>query len=172
MERLFRVAIVTVSDRAARGERDDQSGPALVHLVEQRLGSVVESAIVPDERPAIQAQVVRLVDAQGVDLVLTTGGTGVSPRDITPEATREVIEREVPGVAELMRLEGSRRTPLAMISRAICGIRGRSVILNLPGSPKGAVESLEAVMPLLPHLVQKVQGDPSDCGQPIAMRRS
>ena len=111
-----------------------------------------------------------MIGLRGIDLLLTTGGTGVSPRDVTPEATRGVIEREVPGVAELMRLEGLRRTPLAMISRAICGIRKHTVILNLPGSPKGAVESLEAVLPLLPHLIEKVQGDPTDCGQKMGTR--
>jgi molybdopterin adenylyltransferase len=172
MERLINVAIVTVSDRASRGEREDQSGPALVHLVEQRLGRVIETIIVPDEWQVIRVRLIKLVDEQRVDLVLTTGGTGVSPRDVTPEATRDVIEREVPGVAELVRLEGLRHTPLAMISRAICGIRGRSVILNLPGSQTGAVESLEIVLPLLPHLIDKVQGDPSDCGHPMnAMSR-
>ena len=164
------VAIVTVSDRTARGERADQSGPALIELVERRLGRVIQTAVVPDEQPAIQAELERLVGFGGVDLVLTTGGTGVSPRDVTPEATREVIEREVPGVAELMRLEGLRRTPLAMISRAVCGIRKHSVILNLPGSPKGAVESLEAVLPLLTHLIEKVQGDSTDCGQKMGTR--
>jgi molybdenum cofactor synthesis domain-containing protein len=162
------VAVVTVSDRAARGERVDQSGPALVELVERRLGRVIQTAVVPDEQPAIQAELERLIGLRGIDLVLTTGGTGVSPRDVTPEATRLVIEREVPGIAELMRLEGRRRTPLAMISRAICGIRKQSVILNLPGSPKGAIESLEAVLPLLPHLIEKVQGDPSDCAGIVA----
>lgn len=159
------VAVVTVSDRAARGERIDQSGPALVELVERRLGRVIQTAVVPDEQPVIRAELERLMDQSSIDLVLTTGGTGVSPRDVTPEATWGVIEREVPGVAELMRLEGLRHTPLAMLSRGVCGIRGRSVVLNLPGSPTGAVESLEAVLPLLRHLIDKAQGDPADCGK-------
>lgn len=163
----MRVAVVTVSDRAADLEREDRSGPGVVRLVEARLGDVVETAVVPDELPAIGATLVRLVDEADLDLVLTTGGTGVAPRDITPEATRAVIDRDVPGVVELMRLEGYRHTPLAFISRAVCGIRGRSVILNLPGSPKGAVESLEAVLPLLPHLIAKVRGDTSDCHRPV-----
>ena len=161
----IRVAVVTVSDRASSGERIDQSGPALVELVERRLGRVIQTAVVPDERSMIQVELERLMEQGGIDLVLTTGGTGVSPRDVTPEATRDVIEREVPGIAELMRLEGLRRTPFAMMSRAVCGISKRSVILNLPGSPTGAVESLEAVLPLLPHLMKKVQGDPSDCAR-------
>ncbi|MEW6324389.1 MAG: MogA/MoaB family molybdenum cofactor biosynthesis protein, partial [Nitrospirota bacterium] len=131
--------------------------------IDRRLGRVVETVVVPDERPAIRKTLVRLVDARGVDLVVTTGGTGVSPRDVTPEATREVIDREVPGVAELMRLKGLCRTPRAMISRGVCGIRKRSVVLNLPGSPRGAVESLNVVLPLLPHLIGKVQGDQADC---------
>ena len=166
------VAVVTVSDQAARGERVDQSGPALVELVERRLGRVIQTAVVPDEQPAIRAELERLIGLRGIDLLLTTGGTGVSLRDVTPEATRGVIEREVPGVAELMRLEGLRRTPLAMISRAICGIRSHTVILNLPGSPKGAVESLEAALPLLPHLIDKVQGDPTDCTSVVAEERA
>jgi len=165
MRRLFTVAIVTVSDRAARGERVDQSGPALVELVERRLGQVIQTDVVPDEPTAIQLLLERLADGGGIDLIVTTGGTGVSPRDVTPEATRNVIGREVPGVTELMRLEGLRHTPLAMLSRGVCGIRGRSVVLNLPGSPTGAVESLEAVLPLLRHLIEKVQGDPADCAR-------
>lgn len=163
MHRVFTIAIVTVSDRAARGEREDRSGPGLVRFVEERLGSVAAVATVPDEQTAIEALLEHLVDRRGVELVLTTGGTGISPRDVTPEATRSLIDREIPGVAELMRLQGWHRTPMAMISRAICGVRGRSVILNLPGSPTGAVESLEAVLPLLPHVIAKVQGDQSDC---------
>jgi molybdopterin adenylyltransferase len=168
MRRPVTVAIVTVSDRAARGERVDQSGPALVELIERRLGRVIQTDVVPDEQPAIQELLGRLADSGGLDLILTTGGTGVSPRDVTPEATRDVIEREVPGVTELMRLEGRRHTSLAMLSRAVCGIRGQSVILNLPGSPTGAVESLEAVVVLLPHLIEKVQGDPADCAGIVA----
>jgi len=164
----MRVAVVTVSDRAADLEREDVSGPGVVRLVEARLGDVVETAVVPDELTAIGATLVRLVDEADLDLVLTTGGTGVAPRDITPEATRAVIDRDVPGVVELMRLEGYRHTPLAFISRAVCGIRGRSVILNLPGSPKGAVESLEAVLPLLAHLIAKVRGDAGDCHRPAS----
>ena len=168
MKDSFSVAIVTVSDRAARGEREDRSTQVLTQLVAQRLGSVVETVLVADEREDIESALIRLIDKRAMNLVLTTGGTGVSPRDVTPEATRAVIERDVPGVAEFMRAEGLRHTPMAMISRAICGIRKQSVILNLPGSPRGAVESLDAVLSLLPHLIKKVQGDPHDCGRPVS----
>jgi molybdopterin adenylyltransferase len=171
MRKPVAVAIVTVSDRAARGERVDQSGTALIELVERQLGRVIQTDVIPDEPEAIQSLLKRLAAGGAVDLILTTGGTGVSPRDVTPEATRSVIEREVPGVPDLMRLEGLRHTPMAMLSRAVCGIRQQSVILNLPGSPKGATESLEAVLPLLPHLIEKVQGDPRDCAGIVAEER-
>jgi molybdenum cofactor synthesis domain-containing protein len=121
------------------------------------------SAIVPDDIEAISKVLISWADENGADLILTTGGTGLSPRDVTPEATMGVIQRLVPGMAEAMRLTSLQKTPHAMISRAVAGVRGRTLIINLPGSPKGAVENLEAVLPALEHAIAKIQGDPSEC---------
>ncbi len=162
----FRAGVITVSDRGFQGERTDLSGP-LIEGVLQGIG--IESAfraLVPDERPRIREILRRCVDEEGLDLVVTTGGTGVSPRDVTPEATRDVIEREIPGIGEAMRRNSMARTPHAMLSRAIAGIRGRSLILNLPGSPRGAEENLAAVLPALRHALDKIQGDTSECAAP------
>ncbi len=158
------VAILTVSDRGARGEREDRSGPAVREALSALPGAtVVAEAIVPDEVEAIEAALRQWV-AQGFDLVLTTGGTGFSPRDVTPEATRRVVERETPGLAEAMRAASLARTPHAMLSRAVAGIAGRSLIVNLPGSPRAARENLEVILPALPHGLAKLKGDPSECG--------
>ena len=147
-----RVGILTVSDRSARGERDDLSGPALVRLTEQQLGfHVAEYAIVPDEREEIAARLRDWSDRARLDLILTTGGTGFAPRDVTPEATRDVLERETPGLAEAMRAASLAVTPHAMLSRAVAGIRGRTLIVNLPGSPKAAGENLNTIAPALRH---------------------
>lgn len=150
-------AVLTISDSSARGERSDLSGPALARVLRKRHFSVVATEIVPDERPAIQKMLVRL--AGKAQLVVTTGGTGIAERDVTPEATQAVCDRLLEGVAERMRAEGARKTPLAALSRGVCGIRGKSMILNTPGSPRGAVESLEAVIDLLPHALQLLSGD-------------
>ena len=150
-------AVVTVSDSSSRGEREDLSGPAVASLLEQRQFQVVAREVVPDEGVAIREILIRL--SQQVRLVVTTGGTGVALRDVTPEATTAVCDRLLPGIAERMRAEGALKTKFAALSRAVCGTRGRSVILNLPGSPKGAVESLEAVVDLLPHTLQLLAGD-------------
>ena len=155
----IRVAILTVSDRGARGERVDTAGPAVGEVVGRIGASIVETAVLPDEVASISLQLRRWCDAGGVDLVLTTGGTGLSPRDVTPEATLEVAERLVPGLAELMRAEGLKSTPMASLSRAVVVTRGRTLIVNLPGSERGARESLEAVLSLLPHAVELLQGD-------------
>lgn len=153
---MIRVGILTVSDRSARGERADLSGPALAQAVAERLAGaeVVATGIVPDEREEIAAWLRAGADELALDLILTTGGTGFAPRDVTPEATRSVIEREAPGLAEAMRSESLRVTPHAMLSRAIAGIRGRTLIINLPGSPKAAVENLVTVLSVLPHAVE------------------
>jgi len=157
-----RVGILTVSDRSARGDREDLSGPALARAVSERLSgaAVTQTAIVPDERGEIAATLRQWADELGLELILTTGGTGVAPRDVTPEATLAVVERLTPGLAEAMRAESLRVTPHAMLSRGVAGIRGRTLIVNLPGSPKGAVENLLTILPVLPHAVELLQEDP------------
>ena len=159
---MARIGVLTISDRAASGERSDLSGPALVALLQERCPyAVVEcTAVVPDDREAIAGQLRDWADGEHLDLVLTTGGTGFSPRDITPEATRDVIEREAPGLAEAMRAASLRITPHAMLSRAVAGVRGRTLIVNLPGSHRAAVENLETVLPVLPHALELLAEDP------------
>jgi len=156
-------AILTLSDKGSRGEREDLSGPALRNWLTERGVTVACMALMPDELEQIAALLEDWADRLRPDLILTTGGTGVSPRDLTPEATRRVIERELPGFAERMRMESLKKTPHAIISRAIAGIRGGTLIVNLPGSPKGAVENLAAIWPAIPHAIAKIQGDPADC---------
>ncbi len=151
----MRVGVLTVSDRSARGEREDKSGPLLAELVEERLGAeVVRMDVVPDEREEIAAVLKDWADRLRLDLVLTTGGTGFAPRDVTPEATRDVIEKEAPGLAEAMRAESLKVSPHAMLSRGVAGIRGNTLIVNLPGSPKAVRENLEVILPALPHAVE------------------
>jgi len=163
---MYRVGILTASDRGARGEREDRSGPALAEAIASLPGAqVVARAIVPDEQPEIEAVLRRWV-AEGFDLILTTGGTGLSPRDVTPEATRAVIDREAPGFAEAMRAASLAITPHAMLSRAIAGLAGRTLIINLPGSPKAARENLMTILPALGHGLDKLRGDPSECATP------
>jgi len=158
--------IITVSDRGARGEREDLSGAAIARLLATSSARVDAVAIVPDEKNSIQALLMEFADQRGLDLILTTGGTGLSPRDVTPEATREVIEREIPGLIEMVRREGALKTPFAALSRAVAGIRGRSLIINLPGSPVAVKENLEVLLPLLNHAIEKIQGDQRDCARP------
>jgi molybdenum cofactor synthesis domain-containing protein len=159
---MIHVGILTVSDRSARGEREDLSGPALMDAVTRGLvdTEVVQRAIVPDEREAIAAQLVTWTDEAGLDLILTTGGTGFAPRDVTPEATRAVLDREAPGMAEAMRAASLRITPHAMLSRAVAGMRGQTLIINLPGSPRAAVENLETLLPVLPHALELLREEP------------
>ncbi|MCS7246886.1 MAG: MogA/MoaB family molybdenum cofactor biosynthesis protein [Anaerolineales bacterium] len=152
--------VLTVSDRAAKGERQDVSGPALRQTIEAHGGSVVLQAIVADEQSEIIQVLRSWCDEHAVDVILTTGGTGCAPRDVTPEATLAVLERSVPGIGEAIRAESLRQTPHAMLSRGIAGIRNRTLIINLPGSPKGAVQSLEVILPVLPHAVQLLREDP------------
>jgi len=149
-------AVLTVSDSVALGSRVDASGPAVVRALEQAGFSVAAREIVPDERPVIEAALRRL--AAKAELVVTTGGTGVAERDVTPEATRAVCQRLVEGVAERMRSEGARQTPLAALSRGLCGVCGRTLILNLPGSPAAATDSLAAVIEVLPHALDLLRG--------------
>lgn len=151
----MRVGILTISDRASRGEYEDRAGPLIADVVRSSLGAdVAQAAVVPDERDQIAATLRRWCDEQDLDLILTTGGTGFAPRDVTPEATRDVIEREAPGLAEAMRAASLRVTPHAMLSRAVAGIRGRTLIVNLPGSPKAVSENLATILPALPHAVE------------------
>ncbi len=159
------VAIVTVSDRGSRGEREDSSGRALAERMEALGYEVVYRIVVADEIPEVTAALRHCADKRKVALILTTGGTGVSPRDVTPDATMAVLDRLIPGMAEAMRAASLQKTPHAMISRAIAGIRGSTLVVNLPGSPKGAIENLEAIVPALPHAIEKIQGDPSECAQ-------
>jgi len=158
----YRVQIITVSDKGSRGERIDTSGPAIKGMLEKDF-AVGDIIIVPDEADLIAEAMIRAIDKEGVDLVVSTGGTGLSLRDVTPEATRLVIERDLPGFAEVMRAESYRITPRAIISGAVCGIRGKSIIVNLPGSEKAAVECLGFIIGAIPHALAKLQGDPSDC---------
>jgi len=165
MEQKIRAAIITLSDKGSRGERVDESGAVIREMVEGIGASVDHYEVLPDEKPRIIEALTRLSDSGAVDLILTTGGTGVAPRDVTPEATRAVIDRELPGMAEAMRAESLKKTPNAMISRAVAGIRKQTLIINLPGSPKAVRENLAVVLPALIHAVEKIKGDPSDCAR-------
>lgn len=160
----YRAQIITVSDKGSRGERIDSSGPALKKIMELHRFIVNEVVIVPDEANMIADAIKYAVDDLKMDVVITTGGTGLSPRDVTPEATRMVIDRDLPGFAEVMRSESYKITPHAIISRAVCGIRGSSMIINLPGSERAAIENLGFVIKAIPHALAKLQGDPADCG--------
>lgn len=159
----IKVGVMTVSDRGYRGERTDRSGPALAVWLVAHGAETTLTAVVADEETQIEAQLRRWVADPDLQLILTTGGTGVSPRDITPDVTRRVIEREVLGFAEVMRASSLQKTPMAMISRAMAGICNAKLIINLPGSPKGAIENLEAVWAAVPHAIEKIQGDLRDC---------
>ncbi|HUT23395.1 MAG TPA: molybdopterin-binding protein [Sumerlaeia bacterium] len=159
--------VLTISDRGARGETADTAGPAVADLLAERLGAhVYRLEILPDERAAIEDRLRHYCDGHSIDLVLTVGGTGFSPRDVTPEATRAVVERPTPGLDEAMRAASLALTPRAMLSRAASGIRQTTLIVNLPGSKRAAVENLEAILPALPHGIGKLRGSQADCGQP------
>ena len=149
-------SVLTISDSSFQGQREDLSGPAVVRLLEAAGFKVLHTSILPDEKEKIAARLIEC--SEMTRLVVTTGGTGISPRDVTPEATRSVVERLIEGIPERMRAEGAKKTPKAALSRALCGIRGKSLILNLPGSPKGATESLESVIGLLGHMVDLLDG--------------
>jgi molybdenum cofactor synthesis domain-containing protein len=158
----FTIGILTLSDKGSRGEREDLSGQVIRDMIAP-LGEVTHYQVVPDDLDTIIHTLVDWVDTDRVDLILTTGGTGLSPRDVTPEATARVLDWEIPGMAEAMRAASMQKTPHAMLSRAKAGVRRRSMIINLPGSPKGVRENLEVVMPALGHGLRKLKGDPTDC---------
>jgi molybdopterin adenylyltransferase len=157
----IRFGILTLSDRSSRGERADSSGPALALLIQTEGWSIAKQSILPDDESAIRQILIEWADSGELDVILTTGGTGFSPRDVTPEATRSVIDREAPGLAEAMRAASLKITPHAMLSRVVTGIRKQTLLINLPGSPKGAVENLQVIVPVLPHAVQLLHNDPA-----------
>jgi molybdenum cofactor synthesis domain-containing protein len=162
----MRAGILTVSDRSSRGEREDASGPALLRWLEDRGVKAARLEIVPDEEDRIAAVLRKWADEEGFDIILTTGGTGVSPRDVTPDATLKVVERTIPGIGERMRAKSLEKTPRAILSRGVAGVRKQTLVINLPGSPKGAVENLDAVWDAIPHAVAKIRGDESECAPP------
>ncbi len=154
----FRVGILIISDSSARGEREDTSGAAIREML-STLDAVVERfEVVPDDRATISQRLIDWADDDGLDLIVTTGGTGLGPRDVTPQATRDAIDYEAPGLAEAMRLEGQKHTPMAMLSRGVTGVRGRTLIVNLPGSPRGVRENLSVLLPVLPHALEILRG--------------
>jgi molybdopterin adenylyltransferase len=157
----IRIGILTISDRASRGERSDESGPALIKVVNQHGWQVVRTGIIPDEIEPIKKSLIEWADSGEMDIILTTGGTGFSPRDVTPEATQAVIQRPAPGLAEAMRSASLKITPHAMLSRATAGIRSRALIVNLPGSPRGATENLAVLVPVIPLAVEILRDEPS-----------
>lgn len=160
---MFTVAVLTMSDKGARGERVDESGPLIRKMMEAQGAKVVEYAVIPDEKVMISATLSRWADAGGIDLVLTNGGTGLGPRDNTPEATLQVVDRLVPGLAEAMRAESFKKTPAGILSRGQAGLRKRTLIVNLPGSPKAVKECLEAILPAIPHAMEMMKGEASEC---------
>ena len=158
----MKIGVLTLSDKGARGERADTSGAAIRELLAPLGVEVLRAAIIPDDLDGIVETLTRWCDAGDLDLIVTTGGTGLSPRDVTPEATLRVVQRLAPGISELMRAEGLRHTPMAALSRAVAGVRGRTLIVNLPGSEKGVRESLAVLLPILPHAVETLRGAVGD----------
>jgi molybdenum cofactor synthesis domain-containing protein len=159
---MITAAVLTLSDKGSKGEREDASGSLIKDMLKGIGAEIKFYEILPDEKKLIKEKLIEY--AEKVDLILTTGGTGLSPRDVTPEATLEVIDRQVSGIAEAMRFEGYKKTKRAMLSRAVAGVRGRTLIVNLPGSPKAVKENLEVIIDALPHAIEKIKGDPSECG--------
>jgi molybdenum cofactor synthesis domain-containing protein len=161
---MIRFSILVASDQGSAGQREDRSGPAIAALLKESGAELLESRLVPDERSLIAATLIQMCD-RGANLILTSGGTGFSPRDVTPEATLDVIERQVPGIPEAMRARSLAITPRAMLSRAVAGIRGRTLIINLPGSPKAVRECLEVVLPVLDHAIAILTGTTGECAR-------
>jgi molybdopterin adenylyltransferase len=154
----LRAKILILSDLVTQGKREDRSGPAVREILESHGWQVTALEVLPDEFDLIRDRLITWTESEDCDAIFTSGGTGLGPRDVTPEATRSVIDTEVPGLAELMRSEGRKSTPLAVLSRAVAGVRKRRLIINLPGSPRGARESLESIIGVLPHAVDQIQG--------------
>ena len=154
-----------MSDKGYRGEREDKSGQVIKEMIISLPSDVVSYEVIPDEKEIIKKKLTHLSDIIKADIIITTGGTGLSPRDVTPDATLEVIEKEVPGMAEAMRAESLKKTPNAMISRAVVGVRGETLIINLPGSPKAVRENLSVILPAIPHAIEKLKGDQRECAE-------
>ncbi|WP_321283884.1 MogA/MoaB family molybdenum cofactor biosynthesis protein [uncultured Vibrio sp.] len=163
----YRCGVLTLSDKGSRGEREDTSGPLLQEMLRAKGFEITQTRIIPDQQALIEATLIEWVDQEHLDLIVTTGGTGVSPTDQTPEATRAVIDREIPGLAEAMRMASLEKTIQAVWSRGIAGVRKKCLILNLPGSKKAAKENLEAVLPALEHGLYKLKGGDADCAQSV-----
>jgi len=162
---MYKVGILTVSDKCSQGERKDRSGKLICQTLAENGYEIYTYKIVPDEEEIIIQHLIKWSDELHLDLIVTTGGTGLSPRDVTPEATLKVVKKEVHGIAEALRLEGLKKTPHAMLSRGIAGTRGETLIINLPGSPKAVKEGLEVLLPILSHALAKLKGDPTECGE-------
>jgi len=160
---MIMVAVLTLSDKGSRGEREDLSGPAIGEMLKGIGAEVAHYEILPDEKEMIKAKLVEY--SRKVNVIFTTGGTGLSPRDVTPDATIEVIDREIPGIAEAMRAEGMKKTSRSMLSRAVAGVRGQTLIINLPGSPKAVKENLGVILDIIPHAIEKIKGDPGECAR-------
>jgi molybdenum cofactor synthesis domain-containing protein len=161
---MFTVGILTISDKGSRGERQDKSGKAIREILSSIDARIVNYEIVPDEKELIVKKLIKWVDEDNLDMLITTGGTGLTLRDVTPEATLAVVDRIVSGIAEAMRAESLKKTPMAMLSRAVVGTRGKCLIINLPGSPRAVRECLEVVLPTLPHAVETLKGQAGECG--------
>jgi len=164
---MIRVGVITASDKGSRGEREDLSGPTLTKLVQEIGGEVVEYVVLPDDQAVLEKTMCRWADELSLDLILTTGGTGFSMRDVTPEATLAVADRMVPGIAEVMRMESLKVTPKAMLSRAIAVLRKRTLIINMPGSPKAVRECFTAIATAIPHGIQILKGEANECASTI-----
>ncbi|MDL1956067.1 MAG: MogA/MoaB family molybdenum cofactor biosynthesis protein [Candidatus Desulfofervidus auxilii] len=161
---MYKVGVLTISDKGSKGEREDKSGKLLQEILKKSGFEIKAYTIVPDEEIAIIEKLKEWTDKKQLDLILTTGGTGLTPRDVTPEATQKIIEKIIPGIEEALRIEGMKKTPFSILSRGIAGIRKKTLIINLPGSPKAVQESMEIILPILFHAIDKIKGDLKECG--------
>jgi molybdenum cofactor synthesis domain-containing protein len=166
---MYKVGVLTISDSCSQAKRGDKSGNLICQCLKEAKYEILAYRIVPDEEETIVKYLIKWTDKIYLDLIITTGGTGLSPRDVTPEATLKVIEKEVIGIAEALRLEGFKKTPHAMLSRGVAGIRKQTLIINLPGSPKAVSDGLEVLLPIIPHAIAKLKGDPTSCGESVCI---